>query len=800
MNLKEYQEKLSSILSLLKDEEAIPVFRYLCRTDLYFLLRHAMNRADLEHPWLFERCQEVQKDPNGHLDLWSRAHYKSTIITFGKTVQDVLASHGENPLPEWRGAEVTVGIFSHNRPMAKDFLRQIKREFEENKKLQGWFPDILHENPEKEAVKWSEDAGLIVKRKSNPKEATIEAGGIVEGQPTGKHYVIRVYDDLVHEKYVSNPEMIKKTTDSWATSLNLGDNKFNIERYIGTRYHMKDTYAEMMERKAVKTRIHRCTKDGTATGEPVLLTREEIQKKREAMGPYIFTCFAEGTRVLMSNWREKNIEDIRPGDEVVGYEFANMWGDKKRDIKNGMEVSSKSKLVRSKVLAIHSHQAEVVRFMFKSGRTVICTPEHKFWQGRATRYYKQLGFGYRDLKSAISIYDPRYVFKEFNTSEGGYLGGFFDGEGSVSGKQIHISQSETVNPHICRRIETCFLNCGFKFNKVSINSKSKVCTDYYLVGGRQAQMRFLHITGDIAKRKRIEDLLFLTSTAYIGYRTRNSAPEREGASGSDNLIGIEKLGVKTVYNIQTTTGNYIANGYAAKNCQMMLNPVGDDKQSFKQEWLNYYDYVPGVEKNMTRYILVDPASAKKKNSDYTVMWVIGLAPDGNYYHLEVIRDRLSLVEKANKLIHLHRKWKPTKVGYEQYGMQCDIQYIKEVQKQQNYRFNIIELGGAVKKEDRIRQMVPVYENGQFYLQEQQLYRDYQDQLVNLVQIFIKEEFLAFPVGAHDDMLDCLARIKDPELNALFPLSDGAELNDASNIGKRSRYSAKSGNRGSAWAF
>ena len=40
---------------------------------------------------------------------------------------------------------------------------------------------------------------------------------------------------------------------------------------------------------------------------------------------------------------------------------------------------------------------------------------------------------------------------------------------------------------------------------------------------------------------------------------------------------------------------------------------------------------------------------------------------------------------------------------------------------------------------------------------------YDNSTVNLIDAFIEEEFTAFPVDQHDDMLDCLARIADPAL-------------------------------------
>ena len=186
-----YPELLSWLQSLTPPEQ-YGHYRNLARTDLFFLLRYTLKRTDLDHDWLFDRCREVEQQPDGHLDLWAREHYKSTIITFGLTIQNILQSHGENPLPEWDGREPTFGLFSHTRPIAKGFLRQIKQEFEANEHLKHFFPDILYENPKKDAPKWSEDDGIILKRQGNPKESTVEAWGLVDGQPTGKHFDVLV--------------------------------------------------------------------------------------------------------------------------------------------------------------------------------------------------------------------------------------------------------------------------------------------------------------------------------------------------------------------------------------------------------------------------------------------------------------------------------------------------------------------------------------------------------------------------------------------------------------------------------
>jgi predicted phage terminase large subunit-like protein len=178
-------------------------------------------------------------------------------------------------------------------------------------------------------------------------------------------------------------------------------------------------------------------------------------------------------------------------------------------------------------------------------------------------------------------------------------------------------------------------------------------------------------------------------------------------------------------------------------------------------WIQRYNRPP---KKLNKLILVDPSSGKHKDAgDFTCMWVVGLGADENAYVLDCIRDRLNLTERVAALMDLHRTHKPIQVRYEQYGLQADIEAVKMAQEREQYRFKIIEVGGQTRKEDRIRRLIPWFENGKIYLPATIPYKGR-----DLIKEFIDKEYAAFPVSRTDDMLDALARLCEPDLKLQYP--------------------------------
>lgn len=200
--------------------------------------------------------------------------------------------------------------------------------------------------------------------------------------------------------------------------------------------------------------------------------------------------------------------------------------------------------------------------------------------------------------------------------------------------------------------------------------------------------------------------------------------------------------------------------------QYLQTPVPKGGASFKLSWLRYYNPSDMPWGRFIPYIFVDTAKTKGKHSDYTAMMVVCTGGDQNYYVADIVRDKLNLTERVKTLMDLHRKWlercgRPPIVAYEKTGSESDIDHLELMQRQEAYRMNIIVVGKrSGSKEDNIETLVPLFETGRLYLPEFLVYIDSDGERRNLVDEFVNEEYVNFPVAKHDDMLDALSRMTE----------------------------------------
>lgn len=272
-----YPELIDALADYSKEEQRV-IMAEMGKADLFFFIVYILNRKDLNTDWHFQRIREVQENPDGMLDLWFRGSGKTSIITHGMTIWNIM----QDP-------ERTFGICSWSRRAAIDIVKAIKTELESNELLKSLYPEVLYDNPETESVRWTEEKGLVVKRTSTKREATVEGTGL-DTQATGRHWDYIIYDDIVSVNNVTSQEVIKNTTDALLTSFNLVSAN-GKKRFIGTRYHAVDTYDYLIKNKIVKVRLYPATLDGTADGEPVeILTKEKLEEKKHEMSPFIFSA------------------------------------------------------------------------------------------------------------------------------------------------------------------------------------------------------------------------------------------------------------------------------------------------------------------------------------------------------------------------------------------------------------------------------------------------------------------------------------------------------------------------------
>lgn len=207
------------------------VKRQLCELDLRFLCTKICNFADWDvcHDDLVS-FYRMNNGVKFKLLLLPRGHLKTSILTVGKTIQDILINPNVKIL-------LTSAIWNNSRT----FLAQIKEYLRPGSELERLYGKFMRSD----VGGWTQDFITINQRTTPDKSPTIDTAG-VEKTVTSQHYDKIKADDLVTRENITNKDQIEKVINHFRDLSKLLEPNGELE-IIGTRWHDADLYGYIIK-------------------------------------------------------------------------------------------------------------------------------------------------------------------------------------------------------------------------------------------------------------------------------------------------------------------------------------------------------------------------------------------------------------------------------------------------------------------------------------------------------------------------------------------------------------------------
>lgn len=187
--------------------------------------------------------------------------------------------------------------------------------------------------------------------------------------------------------------------------------------------------------------------------------------------------------------------------------------------------------------------------------------------------------------------------------------------------------------------------------------------------------------------------------------------------------------------------------------QYMQNPSVDDGNIFKVSWFRQTEIPP--DKNIKYRVMVcDTAQTKTKSADFSVIMIACILVDGTAFIEHIHRERMEAPVLAEKVIELYRKWRPRKVYIEYKSSGIGLyQYLKI---ESMIPIKAIARNGSAGDGDsvcRANGASPYVKLGNVAVHAGASW---------LPKFFL--EVSKFPVGGHDDQVDCLTDLVAQEIS------------------------------------
>lgn len=835
MTRSEYHRQIDYLMKEAeKNDSLIPWMREMCLTDIYFLGVYVLGRTDLDHielpdgskqyrDWLFDRCMEVQEEPDGYIDIWARDHYKDLACDTPILTSTGWKPHGDLQVGDYVYTPKGLSKVVATRHFTDSHCMKVK--FRGNQEIVCGAGHLW------KVMKWN-SARVKGDKRVGWESVVCETSDLMSSY---KHPYIPVTG--YNSKDVELP-IAPYTLGAW-----LGDGDNSSGRICGIDNEVFDSikndgymlsHSHCQSRHPFQTRTvyglsRRLRKLGllrnkhiptiyfTASYEQRLALLQGlmdtdgnmsksygngatfVQKKKQlsydvlalinSLGFRAGVCKARNAYMITFSVANDDPIPFRVKRKIENISILTSQKQSKNWYvqsvcehetvpTNCIQIEDPDGIYLAGHALIPTHNSTLITFL-KTIQDILIDPEitcciYSYSSSAATKFLKQIKLVLESSEKLKQLF-PDILFDDVTKP-------FWTDERGVAHKMIwselglRVKRQSNAKEHT---IEASGLVIGQRtgghYNLLVYDDvvTPESVTSPEMIKKTTTQFEMSLNTGSSGNMR-----VRIIGTRYHYADTYQSIIEK-GTAKLRMYPCVDAKGEPVLYTKEVIELKKRNMGSGVFASQMMCDPKQASTMGFKNEWLRVWDGSSVV--NLNLYIIIDPAGTKTKKADYTVMWVIGLGADKNYYIVDLIRDKFDLTGKTAMLFRLVRDYtfgaRKPQVFYEKAAMQSDIEHIEYVMNQTNYRFSITPMTATVPKGQRIEALEPLFREGRVWIPKACWHRNWEGQMEDMLTSFVNDEYLAYPFAGHDDGLDSLSRIADTDTGSKLAFPDEITMLD-----------------------
>lgn len=266
-------------------------------------------------------------------------------------------------------------------------------------------------------------------------------------------------------------------------------------------------------------------------------------------------CLAPNHKVLTRDLRWVPVGELVPGDKLFAFE---------ENTPNGLGGSGNSRRwAPGEVTSTQRAIKDCLRVTLSDGTSFICSKDHRFLGRKrdttGSRSWKTTWLLATELEIGSKI--PKYFkpWEQSKTFDGGWVSGFYDGEGcfyaAETNRQFRIQVTQVRNG-LLDKTTTILKSDGFETfttHNTEMRPNQQDTDELNLLGGWSEILRFLGVY-------RPQRLLNNYDKAL------RSVEQHMQKDSEETVVSIKDVGSQEVVVLETSTHTYIADGFAHHNC------------------------------------------------------------------------------------------------------------------------------------------------------------------------------------------------------------------------------------------